>query len=75
MSIYADFNNRDADGFIRLNTVGTIESLATNGIALREGLRLIVADGDLEADAVVRACGTEKVWRAEIIGEIHEVEN
>ncbi len=75
MSIYADFNNRDADGFIRLNTVGTIESLAANGIALREGLRLIVADGDLEAEVVVRACGIEKVWRAEIIGGIREFEN
>lgn len=73
MGVYADFNNRDPDGLIRLNTVGTTMGLAAMGVALREGLRLIVSDGDLEADVVVRACGPENIWRAEIVGDVREV--
>lgn len=65
--IFADFNNRDGQGFLRLNTVGTIEDLSEQGIVLREGLRLTVSDGDLLAETVVRAPGDEGVWRVEIV--------
>jgi hypothetical protein len=70
--IYADFNNRDADGCLRLNNIGTINDLAACSITLTQGLELAVSDGDLAAHIVVRNPGSEHVWRGEIIGEVHE---
>lgn len=65
--IFADFNNRDIKGFLRLNTVGTIDDLSEQGIVLAEGLHLTVSDGDLVAETIVRAPGDEGIWRAEIV--------
>jgi hypothetical protein len=46
-SISVDFMNKDEQGRIRLNTVGTIDDLAKTGLVLTEGLRvLLVEDGD-----------------------------
>jgi hypothetical protein len=66
--IFADFNNRDVDGFLRLNTVGTINDLELKSIALHDGLRLSVSDGDLVAETIIRSPGIEGVWRGEIVG-------
>ncbi|MFA6984816.1 MAG: hypothetical protein WC213_01240 [Arenimonas sp.] len=68
MHIYADFNNRDADGCLRLNNAGTVNDLAEKSIVLTEGTRLVVSDGDLMAEIVVRSPCREGVWRGEIIG-------
>lgn len=65
--IFADFNNRDEDGYIRLNTIGTEEDLRANSIQLKDGIYLLVSDGDLTAEVLVRAPGREQVWRAEIV--------
>lgn len=65
--IFADFNNRDVEGFLRLNTVGTVNDLAVQSIVLRDGLRLSVSDGDLVAEVVVRRPGSEGIWRGEIV--------
>lgn len=65
--IFADFNNRDKDGFIRFNTIGTIEDLSKLSIQLKDGDRLIVSDGDLTAEVIVRSPGGEGVWRGEIL--------
>jgi hypothetical protein len=72
MTIYADFNNRDADGYLRLGNVGTIEGLSSSAVVLEEGLKLVVSDGDLTATIVVRMPGQESTWRGEIVGEIVE---
>ena len=72
--IFADFNNRDVDGLLRLNTVGTINDLATQAISLEDGLRLMVSDGDLTAEIVVRSPGREGVWRGEIVSGPHDCE-
>lgn len=63
-SIYADFNNADALGRLRLNCAGTIRDLASQGIVLREGLRLHLHDEELGADAQVCFSETENVWVA-----------
>ncbi len=73
MHIYADFNNRDASGFIRLNNFGTVADLSEKSIALAEGLRIVVSDGDLIATVIVHEPGAEQVWRGEIIGEIQDI--
>lgn len=71
--IYADFQNADALGRIRLNCVGTVRDLAEQGIELREGTALSLycddADDDGNRDHLV-AVGTatysadERCWVA-----------
>jgi len=48
--VYADFHNADANGRLRLDCVGTIEDLAQQGIALREGMLLTLYSDDLDAN-------------------------
>lgn len=72
--VYAYLNDCDPDGFVRLNSVGTIEDLAKQGIVLAEGLRLHVSDGDLSAEIVVRRPGSEGIWRGEIVGDPYDCE-
>jgi hypothetical protein len=68
--VYADFNNADAAGRVRLNTVGTVEDLGRQQLVLAEGLRLTLytddddaADG-LRADAVVTRSAEDAAWVA-----------
>lgn len=68
--IFADFNNRDEDGFIRLNTMGTLDDLREQSIHLENGIRLVVSDGDLTAEVLVRAAGREGIWRAEVVSNL-----
>jgi hypothetical protein len=73
--VYADFHNADASGRLRLNCVGTIEDLARQGIALREGMPLTLYMDDLDAkgqldellvDGVVSFSAEEHCWVAAI---------
>ncbi|MBN9118320.1 MAG: hypothetical protein J0I06_04020 [Planctomycetes bacterium] len=65
-SLLVDFNNADPQGRVRLNCVGTIEDLARFGVRLVDGLRIIVSDGELEADGEVMYSTDEHVWVAKI---------
>ena len=38
-TIYADFHNADKDGFVRMNSIGTIEDLSRHGVVLKDGLK------------------------------------
>jgi hypothetical protein len=71
--IFADLNNIDADGCIRLNCSGTIADLNEAGIALEVGMLLTVTDGDLIAQVIVSSPSEEGVWRANVVGEIRSV--
>src|SRR5438874_1011218 len=73
--VYADFHNADADGRLRLNCVGTIENLARQGVALREGMLLTLYSDDLDAegrldellvDGVVSFSEDEHCWVAAV---------
>jgi hypothetical protein len=73
--IYADFNNLDDDGRIRLTTVGSITDIARLGIQLRDGLELVLATDDADdagnrddvlADAVIRYNEVDKCWVAQV---------
>lgn len=66
-TIYADFNNRDADGYLRLNCSGTEADLSALSIRLEEGMRLVVSDGDITAGIIVFAPGEENIWRGKIL--------
>jgi hypothetical protein len=64
--IYVDFNNADAEGYVRLNCSGTLRDLERFGIALADGIAVIVHDGEIQADGIVRSAGSEGVWRLEV---------
>lgn len=64
--ISVDFHNADPLGRVRLNTVGTVESLGRLGLRLKDGLPVIVHDDELEADGVVSYSVEEKLWVATI---------
>lgn len=65
-SVTADFNNADPLGRVRLNTVGSLESLARSGLRLADGLAIRVHDDELEADGVVTYSAEEGMWVAAI---------
>ena len=48
--VYADFQNADASGRVRLNCVGTSEDLAQQRISLLEGMVLTLYSDDLDAN-------------------------
>lgn len=62
--IYADFNNADPQGRLRLNCVGTIEDLSRQGVCLQEGMRLILHDEELETEGEVQFSSEEQIWVA-----------
>ena len=73
--IYADFNNTDIHGRLRLNCVGTTKDLARHNVELRNGLTLLVYSDDLDdegwsdeilAEGVVSYSEDEHVWVAAI---------
>jgi hypothetical protein len=71
--IYADFNNADEKGRLRLNCAGTAKDLFSQKIQLSEGLKLTFysddADergmpDDLHVDGIVEYSSEEKGWVA-----------
>jgi hypothetical protein len=73
--IYADFNNADAHGRLRLNCIGTVQDLARQQVQLREGLNLALYDADaddqgmpddLQVDGVAHYSAEEQCWVASI---------
>lgn len=73
--IYADFHNADSSGRLRLNSVGTVEDLASQQVELREGLVLTLYADDLDeqgtadelmVDGVVSFSAEEHCWVAAI---------
>ncbi len=63
--VYADFNNADRLGRVRLNTAGAQQDLAQGQIALKDGLDVELYDDEIVAMGVVRFDTTEG-WVAEI---------
>jgi len=63
---YADFNNADPNGRLRLNCVGTVEDLSKQKVELADGLKLLLYDDELEADGIVEYSQEENGWVAVI---------
>lgn len=64
--VYADLQNADTQGRLRLNCIGTIRDLSRQKIVLREGLELTLYDEDLEVEGEVRFSAEEQIWVAVI---------
>ena len=71
-SIYADFQNVDPEGRIRLNSIGTVEDLARHNLTLSHGqaVHLYTDDGDSERgltiSGTVEFSESESIWVAAV---------
>ena len=60
--VWADLNNRDEQGRVRLNTVGSLKDIEKHHDEIREGTKVILnAEDDFEVEARLTF---DKVWRA-----------
>lgn len=64
--IFADFNNFDTQGRVRLNTNGTKEDLKKLELRLVNGMKLLLYDDGLQVEAVVEFSNEENIWVATI---------
>lgn len=65
--IFADFNNADEGGRVRLNCNGTIEDIQRLEIELKEGMQMILYDDEaLKTIGIVKYSEKESIWVAEI---------
>lgn len=65
--IYADFNNVDKNGLIRLNAHGTIKDITDNDVTLQSGIKLLLDDNEgLSIEGTVEFSIEEKIWVAKI---------
>src|SRR5688572_2024773 len=74
-AVYADFQNADAQGRLRLNCVGTVSDLSRQQVQLADGVRLLLYADDLSeegredrlmAEGVVIYSSEEQCWVAAI---------
>ena len=67
IKLFADFQNADKQGRVRLNTKGTFDDLSKHNIILKPGLEVLLNDGDnLAVKGVVEYSEGEKIWVARI---------
>lgn len=66
--IYADFNNADEQGRVRLDTDGTLADLKRHSILLSAGQRLTISDGEMGTEGVVEFSDEEQIWVLRIAG-------
>jgi len=73
--IYADFQNADIEGRVRLNCNGTLKDIAREKLELSHGLALVLCSDDADANGnadELRAIGIveystdEKIWVARV---------
>lgn len=63
IKIYADFNNADSRGRIRLNTEGTFHDLQRMKIKLEEGFQILLDDNEgLAISGTVLFSEEENIW-------------
>jgi len=64
--VYADFNNADTQGRLRLNCQGTIEDLERQRIHLQQNLQLMLQMENLQCAGTVVFSDNEGIWVAAI---------
>jgi hypothetical protein len=74
-TIYADFNNVDEEGCIRLNSTKTINDIESQNIKLKQGLKVKLTNEELEVEGRLQYSKTEDIWTALINwGEVKKYE-
>ena len=66
LRVFADFNNADEEGRLRLNCIGTIDDLARQKVELQDGQTLTFYSEDLEVEGMVKHSLEESIWVAVI---------
>ncbi|MFM2061473.1 MAG: hypothetical protein RLZZ507_1143 [Cyanobacteriota bacterium] len=66
LRVFADFNNADENGNLRLNCIGKIEDLARQKVELQDGKTLTFYSEDLEVEGIVKHSPEENIWVAVI---------
>jgi hypothetical protein len=66
LRLYADFNYMLEKNVVGLNTTGTEDDLKHQGIKLANGLKVVLTDGEVEADGVVEYSKSKRIWVAHI---------
>jgi hypothetical protein len=64
--VYADFNNVDEQGRLRLNVQGALRDIEHQALALHDGMAIDVSDGELSASGIVRFSAHERIWVVEL---------
>jgi len=64
--IYADFNNADSKGRLRLITEGSLSDIKSLNLKMEEGLLIVVYDDELSTSAEVSFSEEEKIWVAKV---------
>jgi hypothetical protein len=65
--IFADFNNADVHGRIRLSTKGSLEDIQLKKIELKDGKQIFLDDeNEMTTLGVLRFSIEEDIWVAEI---------
>ena len=64
--VYVDFQNADAQGRLRLNSVGTVQDLSRQQVELKEGLELDCYSEELVVEGQVHYSTEENLWVAVI---------
>lgn len=60
--IRVDFQNADGKGRVRLNTRGALKDIERLALTLRNGMHLLLSDGELEIDGVAAYSEEEQIW-------------
>lgn len=69
--IFADFNNADSKGRVRLTTVGSLRDIKDENLRLEPGLELVLDDEDgLNTIGIVEFSEEENIWWHELIGKV-----
>ena len=64
--MYADFQNADSAGRIRLNTTGSLRDLGALPNGPTDGLVVRLESEELHATGVLRFSSEERIWVAEL---------
>jgi hypothetical protein len=65
--LFADFNNADAQGRVRLTTQGSLADISDNNIKMEEGIELQLDDNEgLSTIGTAHFSNEEKIWVAVI---------
>ena len=65
--IFADFNNADAHGRLRLNTNGSLNDIKEQNISLKPGMMVQLNDNDeFSISGIVEFSNEENIWVVKI---------
>ncbi|HET6909680.1 MAG TPA: hypothetical protein VFH54_10110 [Mycobacteriales bacterium] len=68
--IHVDFNNADASGRVRLNTVAALADIETLEEPLSDGMRVRLIDDDLSTIGTAMFSPADQMWLAAVDWEL-----